>query len=150
MHKQMVTVRTILLPSTFRFRICRVAWETRPWNKRMTKIKIPLMDSNTPIPRAIKLQPRMATWPGRWTEYHTLWKAPISSAARQASQFPMSPTRTGTQQAKPSVPATGPSPPIPVTGTQLAKAIRVAMAAQGKVVTEEYSAHLRSLPDNIS
>ena len=51
-------------------------------------------------------------------------------------QFPVPRTKTGTQQATPSVSATGPNPPAPLTGTQLA--IRVAMTAQGKVMTEEY------------
>ena len=56
--------------------------------------------------------------------------------AQSEDQFPVPPSRTGTPQATPSVPATTPSPPIPVTGKQLAEAIRVAMAAQGKVVLD--------------
>ena len=66
-------------------------------------------------------------------------------SAQSEDQFPMPPSRTGTLQAKPSVPATGPSPPVPVTGQQLSEAIRVAMAAQGRVVTEEFCAHLENL-----
>ena len=79
-------------------------------------------------------------------------QAPMSSAAGQASQspaeraaasrhpgraqpedqFPVPPARTGTPQATPSVPATGPSPPVPVTEQQLAEAIRVAMQPRVK------------------
>ena len=80
--------------------------------------------------------------------------AALAAAARHqgreqpVDQFPVPPTKTGTQQASPRVSATGTTPPTPLTGTQLADAIKGAITAQGKIVTEEYSAHLDNLTNH--